>query len=199
MLLACLASSQLTDSIPSPPIYDDADAYDVYSAALPMDRWYWDSSKTLLILQTIPPSEWPIGSPRGALQGDLEFQKSFAAIFDSFDKANQKLMVLEHHFSIPKPYRLITKREIETAFRRRAPNAVDDGWEGFRAAFPDCSGYLVLSGVGFNPDKTMALVYVGHSCGGLCAQERYYILRKRDGHWVSYKPKGLRLEMTGES
>ena len=44
-----------------------------------------------------------------------------------------------------------------------------------------------------------ALVYVGHFCGGLCAQERYYILRKRDGHWVSYIPKGLKSEMRGES
>jgi hypothetical protein len=78
------------------------DAYEVYSAALPLDSAYQDS-KTVLILQSIPPSEWPIGSAKDALHGDSEFGKVFAPIFESFDHANEEMKSLEHHFSIPKP------------------------------------------------------------------------------------------------
>ena len=68
------------------------------------------------------------------------------------------------------------------------PNALDDGWGGFREAFPQSRGYLILSAVGFNADKTLALVYVEHRCRGLCAAARYYILEKRKAHWTQYNP-----------
>jgi hypothetical protein len=198
LLLFLPPSSEQSDSSSSLPAYDDAEAYEVYSAAMPMDSSYQDS-KTVLILQTIPPSEWLIGSPRGALHGDAEFNRTFAPIFDSFDKANLESKSLEQHFAIPKPYELISQHDIDTAFRRRASNGMDDGWSGFRETFPESVGYLILSAVGFNADRTLALVYIEHRCGGLCAAERYYMLEKRKGHWVKYKPKGSVLEITGTS
>ena len=152
-----------------------------------------------MILQSVPPSEWPIGSPREALHGDSDFTKTFAPIFDSFDKANQESKTLERHFSISKPYKLLSKDEIDAAFRRRAANASDDGWGGFRDAFPESRGYVILSAVGFNADKTLALVYVEHRCGSLCAADRYYILEKHEGRWTQYKPKEKVLEMRGVS
>ena len=85
-----------------PQTYSDSDAYDVYSAAIPMDDWYWQNSKALLIVHEIPPAEWPIGSPRSALHGDAEFRKAFTAIFSSFDGANQQKMLLEHRFTFQK-------------------------------------------------------------------------------------------------
>jgi hypothetical protein len=192
VLLPNVLSSQERGSI-----YDDPEAYEVYSAALPLDSSYRDS-KTVLILRSIPPKEWPIGQPRGAILGDSEFNRTFSPVFDSFEKANQESRSLEHHFSIPKPYSLVSQDEIDAAFQRRLPNTVDDGWSGFRGAFPESRGYLILSGVGFNSDRTLALVYVEHMCGGLCGAARYYILQKRKGHWVEYKPKGV-VEVTGTS
>lgn len=197
-LLQIYPSWQHGDSFSNPSVYDDVDAYEVYSAALPLDSAYQDS-KTVLILQTVPPSEWPIGSARDALHGKSEFSKAFAPIFDSFDQANEGTKFLEHHFSFPKPYRLLGKDELETAFKRRTPHTVDDdGWSGFRDAFPDSRGYLILSAVGFSADKTLALVYIEHRCGGLCAEARYVILQKQNGRWVQYTPKGV-VEMRGIS
>jgi hypothetical protein len=57
---------------------------------------------------------------------------------------------------------------------------------------------LILSGVGFNSDKTIALVYVEHRCGNMCSS-RYYILEKRNGQWSKCKPNGLTSEMTGNT
>lgn len=203
VVMISIAVSQVRpDHNPSashPQTYGDSDAYGVYSAAIPMDNWYCENSKTLLIVQEIPPAEWSIGSPKGALQGDAEFRKAFAGVFRSFNEANQQKMLLEHRFTFQKPYRLVSKDELDAAFRNVPQNAISDGWEGFRDSFPDSSGYLILSGVGFNADKTIAVVYIEHRCGNMCSQAQYYILKKVDGQWVKCVPKGLKTEMRGES
>jgi hypothetical protein len=188
-------SGQSTKSIAA---YEDPDAYEVYSAVLSM-HGSWQDSKSLLILQNIPPKEWPIGSARDALQGNAEFAKQFDPIFKSFEQANREPSLLQYHFAIQKSYQIVASAELDSAFRRRALNAGDDGWEGFRQSFPDSSGYVILSAVGFNSDKTIGLVYVDYRCGGLCGSSSYYILEKRNGRWVRVTPKGLKSEMTGNS
>jgi hypothetical protein len=182
----------------SPGPYEDPDAYEVYSAALSRNG-QWQDSKSLLILQNIPPKEWPIGLPQDALQGDAEFTKRFDGIFKSFEQANREPSLLQYHFAFPKPYQIVSASELDAVFHRPAPNAIRDGWEGFRQTFPDSGGYVILSAVGFNSEKTIALVYVDYRCGGLCGSSRYYILEKRDGRWVRSTPKGLKSEMTGNS
>jgi hypothetical protein len=179
--------------------HEDKEAYEVYSAALPMDTWYWENSRVILILGEIPPREWPIGSPRGALSGDAKFIAAFEPIFASFEAANKRAMMLQPDFQLPKPTKLVTREELDAAFQRPWGTEVGDGWEGFRHHFPSSAGYLILSGVGFNSDRTIALVYVEHRCGGLCGAARYYILQKRDGRWVQYSPEGLKSEMRGNT
>jgi hypothetical protein len=186
------------DSMKSPSTYEDLDAYEVYSAVLSI-HGSWQDSKSLLILQNIPPKEWPIGSPRGALQGNAEFAKQFDGIFKSFEQANPEPLLLQYHFAIPKSYQIVGSAELDAAFARRASNTVDDGWEGFRQSFPGSLGYLILSAVGFNSEKTIGLVYVEYRCGGLCGSSGYYILAKRNGRWIRVIPKGLKSEMIGNS
>ena len=127
------------------------------------------------------------------------FSKTFAGIFKSFEHANRQKMLLGYRFSIPKPYKIVSESELQSAFRQHPSNDIRDGWEGFRESFPDSSGYLILSGVGFNSDRTMALVYIEHRCGNMCGASRYYILQKRDGEWARCEPKGLKSEMRGSS
>jgi hypothetical protein len=53
----------------------------------------------------------------------------------------------------------------------------------FEARFPDNFGYFVVSHVGLNLNKTEALLYVDHFCGGLCGGGEYVLLRKVNGVW----------------
>jgi len=53
----------------------------------------------------------------------------------------------------------------------------------FEARFPNNLGYFVVSHVGLNLDKTEALVYVDHFCGGLCGGGGYVLMRKVGGVW----------------
>ena len=173
LLLPPGQSFQTKDAVSQVTRYEDKEEYEVYSAALPMDSWYWENSKVILILGEIPPREWPIGSPRGALIGDAKFIETFEPIFASFDLANKMPRMLQPNFQLSKATRLMTRAELDAALERPPEADVGDGWEGFRHHFPSSAGHLILSGVGFNVDRTVALVYVEHRCGGLCGVARY--------------------------
>jgi hypothetical protein len=198
--LASFSSVRAVDrqSSKSTPPYENPEAYGVYSAVLSMGG-QWDDSKSLVVLKELPLKEWPIGSPRDALRGDEEFRGNFDRIFKSFEQANRQSLFLENYFVIQKSYQLVGLAELESAFHSTKPDAHRDGWEGFRQHFPNSTGYLILSAVGFNPERTIAIVFVDYRCGGLCGSARYYILQKRDKDWISYSPKGLQSETRGNS
>ena len=40
-----------------------------------------------------------------------------------------------------------------------------------------------MSAVGFNKETTLAVVYTGSSCGGLCGSWSFHLLEKTDGKW----------------
>ncbi|HEY6765907.1 MAG TPA: hypothetical protein VI386_14175 [Candidatus Sulfotelmatobacter sp.] len=48
---------------------------------------------------------------------------------------------------------------------------------------PNSGGYIILSAVGFNKEKTEAFVYSGSSCGSLCGHWGFHLLEKIDGNW----------------
>ncbi|MGC1620067.1 MAG: hypothetical protein WA765_16375 [Candidatus Acidiferrum sp.] len=53
----------------------------------------------------------------------------------------------------------------------------------FEARFPDNFGFFVVSHVGLNLNKTEALLYVDHFCGGLCGGGAYFLMHKVSGVW----------------
>jgi hypothetical protein len=53
----------------------------------------------------------------------------------------------------------------------------------FEARFPNNLGLFVVSRVGLNLNKTEALLYIEHFCGGLCGGGEYVLLRKVNGVW----------------
>jgi len=56
-------------------------------------------------------------------------------------------------------------------------------WGAFRFSHPLTFGILSLSRVGFNSDRTEAIVSFGFSCGGLCGHSSVWKFTKIDGKW----------------
>jgi hypothetical protein len=52
----------------------------------------------------------------------------------------------------------------------------------FETRFPNNVGYIALSGVGFNANRTEALFYIAHFCP-LCGGAGYVWMEKRNGLW----------------
>ena len=89
---------------------------------------------------------------------------------------SKKGWLLQRRFKIEKPYELITSNELKSTFDRGS-------WEKFNERYPNSGGYIELSTVGFNKDKTVAIVHMGHYCGSLCGGGTFYVLQKKEGKW----------------
>ena len=67
--------------------------------------------------------------------------------------------------------------------RSDLPPGVDDFWARFDAKYPNSSGLIFFSNVGFNERHDQAFVYVARNCGGLCGSGGYVLLKKINGKW----------------
>jgi hypothetical protein len=92
---------------------------------------------------------------------------------DDYSKVNAKRWRLQRNFTLPKPYKLVTPDEIKAMF----PPNFREGRFG--------ELWLALSAVGFNANKTLAVVYMSHVCttDDGCAGGDAYVLQKQNGKW----------------
>lgn len=74
---------------------------------------------------------------------------------------------------------LISSTELDAIFSE----GILQGWEKFRKSYPAVHGYVTLSAVGFNADKSFAVVYSAAHCGPNCGAGAFITLSKKDGFW----------------
>ncbi|HZS44061.1 MAG TPA: hypothetical protein VFC63_03095 [Blastocatellia bacterium] len=154
----------------SPEPYADPEAYQVYTAILWPDETAGSTppKKILILAET--------AHFMMCLKPDPESEKIMRAALDDYRQLDGKSLVLQPDFQAGRQYEFITRAELDPIFKQ-------GGWEAFRKKYPDSSGYTQLSPVGFNADKTIAVVYVSHSCGPLCGAGGFQILEKKNGKW----------------
>jgi hypothetical protein len=154
--------------------YDDAEGYEVYAA----------------ILRT----EWPLRAPKAkqliirhdtkafqmCLKPASEIQAKFGPAIADYVKLNEKTWLVQPKLSFTTPYQFL---DISKFYG-------NDGWNEFYRQYPESGGIVEFSAVGFNVDKTIAVVYMGHLCGPLCGRGGFHVLEKRDGKWKEIEWKG---------
>jgi hypothetical protein len=175
-LLLLIFSSLFSQSAPvhptgAPKMYEDGDAYEIYSALIPSE---WPSrvakAKSLVILAETTNYEM-------CLRPDKESEAKVGPAISDFVKQNEKPRLLARKFNVGMPYQLVAAAKLKSVFDRGS-------WEEFYRQYPQSGGVIEVSAVGFNADKTVAVVYTSHSCGGLCGGGDYHVLQKKDGKWV---------------
>ncbi len=102
-----------------------------------------------------------------------------ASLIDDFKKKNANKYKLENKFSIPLKVVLISEKKSKDIFRD------DVGWLRFYMKYPDSpSGIHEISRVGFNDNKTQALLYKGFYVNWYAAQGNLILLTKENGKWI---------------
>ena len=150
--------------------YEDKGAYDIYNLLLPSEEVMRFAKGTLLIQEDTVTKLDP-----AACIAPSEKDEFKDAIAD-FERVNRKPWRLQRQFTIEKPYELVNQQTLKVVF--------ENGWWGaFYKRYPDAGGYFVFSAVGFNKDKTLAVVYSGSICGSECGQWSLHLLKKLDGTW----------------
>jgi len=144
--------------------YEDPEAYKVYSALLPQ------SDLPLLIRKDTVSDNACVGSVRAV-------DKSAASALDNYEKVNAMGWMLQDKFSLPKLPTLATLDEIG------AMDAEDQRTGRVERGSSQTRPHFVLSAVGFNADKTIAVVFIFYSGG----HGHLAVLRKTIGTWKEGK------------
>jgi hypothetical protein len=100
----------------------------------------------------------------------------FKDAITDYNRRNRKQWLLQRNFQLEKPHEIVSSDTLEALYDK-------SGWDGFYERYPASGGYLVMSAIGFNSEKTRAIVYTGSVCGGLCGRWGFHLLEKVDGKW----------------
>jgi hypothetical protein len=157
--------------------YEDSEAYQVYSAILPLE-WPSTEAKAKMLVIRAETTAYEM-----CLRPDGESRKTIGPAIEDYVKQNGKTRLLQRHFALDPPYELITDEVLKSTFEHGS-------WVEFYKEHPDSGGSIELSAVGFNADKTVAVVYMGHSCGLLCGGGGFHVLEKKGGKWAPLEWKG---------
>lgn len=179
--LSCLVlgvphvSAQAADVRP----IDDPESYAVYSALLP-DAPMRQMRRKMIVIEaeaTANPGCWPSGPP---------IETEWKGTLESLHAENAHARTILPGFTLSVPYVVLPKADIMAIFT--GPLA---DWRPFYERYPDSAGYLRLSAVGFDTDRTKAIVYIAHSYGGWGGEDSYQLLRKLAGRWQETQLPGV--------
>ncbi|MEZ5425030.1 MAG: hypothetical protein R2747_02090 [Pyrinomonadaceae bacterium] len=154
------------------------DSSEIYSAVLKIERFRPD----LLII-----SDQSVEETSGfteKLDQRVAFLKK-ETVRDFIDQ-NKTSDDLTRFFPNKKEVHLLSRKEAILIFKKSP-----QGWGEFLKIYPKAGGIISFSRIGFNPDRTQALVYVAKRCGPLCGDGAMIFLLKKDGEWVVKKDLGI--------
>ena len=103
------------------------------------------------------------------------------AIADYSDQ-NRKSWLRQWNLQMDMPYELVPHATVEALLFGKNGGR----WAGFQKSYPQSDGWISLSAVGFNSDRTIAVVCVTHHFESNGSTE-LKVLRYEDGKW---KPLG---------
>ena len=95
---------------------------------------------------------------------------------ESWRKNNAENHPISDRFSFQEKVLLLSRKEFNDSFK---PNH----WNSFYERFPNALGYFVLSRVGLDEKKTVALVYVENQQDGRWGLGSFFFLLKEEGKW----------------
>ncbi len=162
-------------------VIEDPDAYAVYASLIARDPRMSDGGRAKrLVVQRETVTNNACTVSGGALETDWK------PVVDDFKIQNAHVRFVMPDRDLRVPYVVVPRKDIMAFFRKTGGN-----WPEFYRRYPDSGGYIEMSAVGFDRSKTRAMVYVAHSCGGLCGNGADHLLEKVDGVWHDANVPGI--------
>lgn len=108
-----------------------------------------------------------------------------AVLFSNYRKANAATVNFDNKFSVKtKSVSLIGEKQLVSIF---SGSDVNSGWTKFDTTYPNASGYISFSQIGYNSAQTMAILEIGHFYASLGADGAIVILKKESSTWKILK------------
>jgi hypothetical protein len=175
-LFVLIVSKGLTQtSSPSASNVCTDEDYAIFSAALGNQK-----VDSLVILDHTAATENAIGTAVAKIRsGDESFYKDVPKeAKDDFEARNKNRVEIDVS-KIKAPFETLSlsDEEAEKLLHRK------DGWDAFHQKYPRSFGLVSISRPGINHQRDRALLYIGESCGPVCAGGELVLLSKADGKW----------------
>jgi hypothetical protein len=101
-----------------------------------------------------------------------------AGLVDSYRSLNAASHTIDPNLDIEQHYTMMPEAEWDEVFGQSG-----SVWTRFEARYPQASGIIVFSRVGFDEEEDTALAFMYYRCGDLCGAGGLYVLVKTDGSW----------------
>jgi hypothetical protein len=156
----------------TPPPEIETEEYAVYSAMIQQNPVGFNLGSSILIReQTV--------AGLNTLEMALERAPRLpAGLVDSYRSRNAALYTLDPNLDVELDHALIPEEEFAEILRRGGSD-----WVKFYETYPEASGVVSFSRVGFGANEDEALVLMGYVCGDLCGAGGLYLLVKEEGSW----------------
>jgi hypothetical protein len=162
-------------SVPAAPLVsrEESDTAEVYSVVV-REMFGGERAGGRVVLATetgVHRTCMSEGDARG-----LEVSAETLSDYCRSNKVSKRIMPLP---GLTAPQVFLAEEDYEAIFSDRNL----DGWRTFHRRYPNSSGYIYLSSVGFNEAGDEAFLYASKTCGGLCGDGWHVVLRKGPGGW----------------
>ena len=107
-----------------------------------------------------------------------------SAAEDYETKNSSKWLLDKNSFKLPVKTSLVTDDDLKAIFHGKWG---DLEWINYYRRFPESRGFVMFSRIGFNTERTQALMYVGSRCGPHCGDIHFLLLEKAGGTWTIKK------------
>jgi len=138
----------------------------------------WEGKEILITNFTATPDK-PERQANWGFRSNSSTSPSQETLRDYAERAHGACTV-KPEFGDPNSYKIIERDEVDGFFKK----GVGRGWQEFYSKYPKSAGYWQFSRPGYNSSRDEAMLYVGHSCGGLCGTGHLYLLSKQNGKWT---------------
>ena len=168
---------------------EELEEYAVYSALL-NEMFVRDGAK-FLVISDLAMFQDKFGEQDLSLDEKLQRKKKYYPsvendTFLDFDAKSTQFSKLKSNFNLSVNYVLINEDELtKNVLANEAEKEKNkrDGKYFLYVKYPDASGLISISKVGFNKEKNQAFVEVELTYCGLCGSGDYVLLQKEQGIW----------------
>jgi hypothetical protein len=173
VIVALITSFFVLNNVPpQTPITNEE--YNVYSALI--NSKYMSDRIELIVIQDNTTTSITVGGDfdRRYVRGMPELQRE---TIENFKKINHQSYLLKRQFNLELNYILISQDEMKNIFKKGYE------WDDFYKKYPNSSGIIILSRVGFNSQKDQALVYISRWIHRRSAAGYIVFLVKENNVW----------------
>jgi HEAT repeat protein len=156
----------------------DRDAYAIYSAHLARTEPDRRVPPAPLIIQT-DTENW---DQRGCIQEP--FKTEWQEVVADYRRKNAKVWTIQRRLRLKlnMTYEFVSKAALLATFGSQG------NWSEFDRIHPGSGGYMSFSAIGFNADKTRAMLQSTYHCGVLCGHGGFFFFEKVNGRWMGTVP-----------